>query len=326
MSIEEIKSLFFQATNVKILMAGDPKVSENLLREAIKLSDASDDSIWPRVSAYRLAHLLFRNAKDAEQLNEIQELAEYSENTNSKFLKLHSNLIKFAAVDRSRRLGIGDFEQKLLDIQREIIKIVGELHLRSRDGANLESGARPIQDSYFNLLEFMTYMAGIDYSSMVGIGYDENNKLFIDGTHDLWRIVGNDGFADQFSYNKEIGFIELQRIVKQKNAIGWYILGTSGNGNELHRSTDAKCQNSTDRIKILNHIIRSGQTGVAVSELTARVFPTNQDTEMVKKHRQNIVRYFGQEVFSMKKHSNNTYWAKTDDSKIFGLVNQKELR
>ena len=55
MTIREIKELFFQATNAKALVFGDTEQAETLLRQAIEISMSDDGSIWPKVSAYRLA-------------------------------------------------------------------------------------------------------------------------------------------------------------------------------------------------------------------------------------------------------------------------------
>ena len=326
MSIREIKELFFQATNAKALVFGDTEQAETLLRQAIELSMSDDGSIWPKVSAYRLAHLLFRTAKTKGQLHEILELAKLSENTDSEFLKLHSRFIKFAVFDRLNRLEDGVYIKFLKSIQEEIkesISLLQRVHGRSSSGYD---GSASLQGNYFNLLEYMTYMSGIDYSPLVGIGYDENNKLLLDGGHDLWRILGKDGFVDEFSYNKEIGLIELHRIVKQEKAHGWYVLGDSAVGNELFKRTGGKPDANTDRIRILNYILKAGSYGEASKNLAEFIRPRNADTEIVKKHRKSIVSFFGKDVFVSSKRDSSTFWFMAEDVKIYGLVNQKRLR
>ena len=81
---------------------------------------SDDGSIWPKVSAYWLAHLLFRTAKTKGQLHEILELTKLSENTDSEFLKLHSRFIKFAVFDRLNRLEDGVYIKFLKSIQDDI--------------------------------------------------------------------------------------------------------------------------------------------------------------------------------------------------------------
>ena len=326
MSIRETKELFYQATNAKALVSGDTEHAEALLRKAIGLSISNNDSIWSNVSAYRLAHLLFRTAKTKAQLQEILELANLSENTDSEFLKLHSRFIKFAVFDRLNRLEIGVYDKFLKNIQEDIKESITSVHRVNRSSILEHNGSASLQDNYFNLLEYMTYMSSIDYSPLLGIGYDESNKLLLDGGHDLWRILSKDGFVDEFSYNKEIGLIELYRIVKQEKADGWYVLGDSGVGNELFKRAGGKPEHNTDRIRILNYILKAGSFGEASKNLAEFIRPENSETEMVKKHRKSIVSFFGKDVFVSAKRDSSTFWCMSEDVKIYGLVNQKQLR
>ena len=122
MSIKKIKDLFFEATNSKIVMGSDLSHSETLLRQALNLSKDIEDRVWPHITAYRLAHLLFRNARMNSELTEILHLVEYSENSSSEYIKFHSKLIKFAVIDRLRRSGSSSFEDKLTETQIEIVQ------------------------------------------------------------------------------------------------------------------------------------------------------------------------------------------------------------
>jgi hypothetical protein len=339
MLVREIKGLFFDATNAKVVMGGNLKHSERLLRKALKLSKQAEGSIWPKVSAYRLAHLLFRNAKNTGDLTEILELVKYSENSESEYIKFHSKLIKFAAIDRLRRLGLDGFDKKLIQTQQEILETISALQQVLGGSKKLEGGEQSIQGSHFNLVEYMTYMAGIDYLPLLGVGYSEQNKLLIDGTHDLWRIIGQDGPIDEFSYNHEIGLIELNRIVRQEKVDGWYILGATGIGNELHNGCSDKPDKNTQRITILNEIIKSGSAGAKAAELASLISPQNYETEFdggsrekpgasaVKKHRARIKDFFGKDLFVKTSEGRaRTNWALSSDVKIYGLVNQKHLR
>ena len=60
MNIYEVKQLCFEATNAKVVVGGDTKYSLNKLHIAYDLSAKLEDEIWPYITAYRLAHLLFR--------------------------------------------------------------------------------------------------------------------------------------------------------------------------------------------------------------------------------------------------------------------------
>ena len=338
MSINKIKDLFFEATNSKIVMGLDVSHSERLLRKALNLSKGLEDQVWPYITAYRLAHILFRNAQMTSELTEIFQLAEYSENSSSEYIKFHSKLIKFAAIDRLRRSGSVSFEEKLKETQLEIVQSIYALQQVKRGASRLESDQQSIQDNQFNYLEYMTYMAGIDYAPLLGVGYNDKNTLFPDGINDVWQVIGPHGYTDRFSYNHEIGLIELDRIVREKEADGWYVLGATGIGNELHADNNLNSDANTQRIVILNEIIKSGALGIKASKLASLIAPQHYESDfdfgsrekpgesMVKKHRAKITKIIGKDIFMQTSGGRSgTSWALTNDAKVYGLVNQKHL-
>ena len=83
MSVSEVKDLFYEATNAKIVLGHEEGFAEKTLRNAVNLSKTLTDEIWPFITAYRLAHLLFRKAKSQAEFNEIIELSEKSEKSSS---------------------------------------------------------------------------------------------------------------------------------------------------------------------------------------------------------------------------------------------------
>ena len=338
MSIGEIKKLFYDATNQKVVISSPADHSEGLLRKAITLSKNIENTIWPGVTAYRLAHLLFRKAKTVSDLKEILDLTDYSENSDAETLKLKMGLVKFAAIHRLNRLVDTKMEGALKQAQLEIVRSVQWLKQNSNRTGILDQEDQPIQDYYFNILEYMTYMAGTDYAPLLGIAYNDKNTLFPDAENQVWRLIGPNGAIDHFSYNYEIGHIELSRIIEEEKPDGWYILGASGFGNELHTSIHDRIDKNTNRIRILNEIIISGPTGVKASDLAEMISPTNYETNsdvgsrekpgesMVKQHRSKIKEILGKDVFVQTTAGRaGASWALTKDAKILGLVNQKHF-
>ena len=100
MSTREVKELFFAATNEKVVLSPDDTFCEQKLREALRLSNDLNDHIWPFITAYRLAHLLFRKAKSEADFSEILELLERSEKSRSLYISVHSMILKIVALNR----------------------------------------------------------------------------------------------------------------------------------------------------------------------------------------------------------------------------------
>lgn len=64
MSVSKVKELFYLATNAKMVLGGDENEQAEKLREALAISKSLSDELWPYIPHYRLAHLLFRQAKN----------------------------------------------------------------------------------------------------------------------------------------------------------------------------------------------------------------------------------------------------------------------
>ena len=101
MSTREVKELFFAATNEKVVLSSDDTYCEQKLRKAFRLSNDLTDQIWPFITAYRLAHLLFRKAKSEADFNEILKLLDHSEQSRSLYISVHSKLLKFVGLGPS---------------------------------------------------------------------------------------------------------------------------------------------------------------------------------------------------------------------------------
>ena len=51
MSAREVKELFFEATNEKVVLSSDDTYCEQKLRKAFSLSNDLTDQIWPFITA-----------------------------------------------------------------------------------------------------------------------------------------------------------------------------------------------------------------------------------------------------------------------------------
>ena len=60
MSVSEVKDLFYEATNAKIVLGHDEGFAEKTLRNAVNLSKTLTDEIWPFITAYRFLKFLLQ--------------------------------------------------------------------------------------------------------------------------------------------------------------------------------------------------------------------------------------------------------------------------
>ena len=73
----------------------------------------------------------------------------------------------------------------------------------------------------------------------------------------------------------------------------------SGFGNELHTSINDRIDKNTDRIRILNEIIKSGPSGAKAFDLAEMISPTNYETDSDVGSRESLERV-GLESFGQK--------------------------
>lgn len=338
MGIKRVKELFYGAINDKVVFESDARHSIKLLREADLLAKELKDDVWQFIPAYRLAHFLFRGAKNASDLKEIMALVERSESSKSTYIKLQSKFLKFAAQHRLIRLGFENYETEIIFTQDQIIECLKQKRLIDSEISYLrESPNQPLQGSFLNTFEYMVYMAGIDYQPLIGIDYDNSNTLLPLNSNDVWHIVGPDGFVDNFAYNFELGNLELKRIVDEFDADGCYILGPTSAGNYLTSPNKSEKLDNIGLLKILNKIIQSQRRGALTEDLRKEVAPDNHETasdtgsrekpgeSRAGQHRRDIENFFeGKRVFEQKTRGRTgASWALAKGIKIYGLVNQK---
>lgn len=323
MSTAEVKELFYNATNAKIVYGHDEGFAEEALRKAVTLSSTLTDHIWPFITAYRLAHLLFRKAKLQSDFEEILKLVERAEKSSSRYIAIHSKFLKFSALNRLRMLGVPELSELQKACLEEIITGIGHLQRASN---STDYFNKPVQGEFFNILEYLMYNSDGDFEYPEGIGYDENNILFPRRTNDAWRIIGPAGPLDKFTYNAEIGKLELERFVSEHKAMGWFIIGGDQDG--IYKDTSTKPETLSQRIRLLLKIINSGPSGVSASELSGLWGNIKGESESsARKARKDISNFFNEEdlFFTTSRGRAGTSWAINMDMKIYGLVNIKEL-
>ena len=129
MSVSTVKELFLAATNAKVVVAsGDGELLKAKLRQADQLARDLSDKIWPYIPSFRLAHLLFRSAKNAHDFYEIVELLEHAEKSGSTYISLNASLLKFSALNRLKLLGATASPGEQLACVEAIVEKVSEVN------------------------------------------------------------------------------------------------------------------------------------------------------------------------------------------------------
>ena len=317
MSVQKVKDLFLSATNSKVIIGGDhDQYLEDQLRKAHELGQELQDKIWRYIPAYRLAHLLFRAAKNKEQFYEIVELLQYAEMSKSNYISLNSGILKFAALNRLKLLGVEDLECSQRECVNSIIEKISAVNEEER---NLYAWDKPVQSDYFNILEYMVYATSFDYEPLIGVGHDDRNTLFPRFNNDVWTIVGTTGPVDEFSYNYETGLIELHRYCDENNVPEYFVLGDPHETRILNRA--GKCKATFREIELLYNVMESASYGTPASTLAEIWEGTTNPPEAAKKGRKSIDEFLGGSVFSFSSATNR--WSISKNYQIYGLVKRQ---
>lgn len=317
MSVQKVKDLFLSATNSKVIIGGDhDQYLEDQLRKAHELGQDLQDKIWRYIPAYRLAHLLFRAAKNKEQFYEIVELLQYAEMSKSNYISLNSGILKFAALNRLKLLGVEDLKCGQRECVNSIIEKISAVNEEER---YLDAWDKPVQSDYFNILEYLVYATAYDYQPLVGAGHDERNTLFPRFNNDVWRIVGTTGPVDEFSYNYETGFMELDRLCHKNEFSAYFVLGDPQETRILNAK--GKRKTSFSEIKLLYEVMKGEENGIEARELAKIWKNVNNAPEAAKKGRKSIEDFLGGNVFTFNPAINR--WSIKQDLPIYGLVKRR---
>ena len=317
-SVSKVKELFYRATNAKIVIGNDYSFAIESLRGTHVLASGLHDPIWQFIPAYRLAHLLFRNAKTVSEFNEITSLVEYAERSSSSYISLNASFLKFAALNRLKLLGKKVSKDVQLKCVHSIVTKISEINAKER---RIEAWDKPVQSDYFNILEHLVYATGFDYDPLIGTGHDDRNTLFPHFNNDVWTVIGPSGPVDEFSYNYEMGLIELRRISGNSNLAGYYVLGEPYETRTIN--SDDEIKTTFREIKLLHSIIDAQNFGVAAGKLAEIWHGSNNPPEAAKKGRKSIEDFLGGNLFNFNSTTNR--WSIVDGLQVYGLVKRQHL-
>ena len=317
MSVARVKELFFDATNSKVVIGGgDDDYVQAKLTEAHHLALLLQDEIWPYIPAYRLAHLLFRQASKEHDFFEIVNLLEHAEKSGSNYISLNASLLKFAAINRLNLLGT---KVSAGDQLACVETIVGKISAVSEKERNLDVWNKPIQSDYFNILEYLVYATAFDYEPLIGVGHDDRNTLFPRFNNDIWTIIGTRGPVDKFCYNYENGIIELNRLCEAENVTGYFVLGDPHETRIFNFSGKSKTRFRP--IQLLNKIMANSNYGAEAAKLAEIWTGTTDPSEAAKKGRKLIEEFLGGNIFHFNTATNR--WSMSEDARIYGLVKRR---
>jgi len=317
MSVARVKELFFDATNSKVVIGGgDDDYVQAKLTEAHHLALLLQDEIWPYIPAYRLAHLLFRQASKEHDFFEIVNLLEHAEKSGSNYISLNASLLKFAAINRLNLLGT---KVSAGDQLACVETIVGKISAVSEKERNLDVWNKPIQSDYFNILEYLVYATAFDYEPLIGVGHDDRNTLFPRFNNDIWTIIGTRGPVDKFCYNYENGIIELNRLCEAENVTGYFVLGDPHETRIFNFSGKSKTQFRP--IQLLNKIMANSNYGAEAARLAEIWEGVADPSETAKKSRKSLEKFLGGNVFHFNSATNR--WSISEDARIYGLVKRQ---
>jgi hypothetical protein len=201
MSIREIKELFCEGLNSKTVIYGGD-VAENILRKAVHLSADVSDDIWSNLPKYRLAHLLFRNAKSQKELEEIFHLlTSVSESSAPPVILFGSKVLLLAISNRLKSFDSNISQKNSMALIEEGARLLKRSEFQTALNRNYSGN---LQNDLFNMLELAVYFTGESYEALDGLGLSDSHvSLLPNQPQSVWRIVEENGRLDGLAYTKE---------------------------------------------------------------------------------------------------------------------------
>ena len=324
MSIKEIKDLFCEGLNSKIVMHGG-KEAETALRKAVHLSADVNDDIWSNLPKYRLAHLLFRYAKSQKELEEIfYLLTSVSESSAPPIILFGSKILLLALLNRLKSKNSKVSQKSRMALIEEGARLLKWSEFQTTLNQN-HSGN--LQNDLFNILELAVYFTGDSYEALDGLGLlDSHVSLLPNQPQSVWRIVEENGQLDGLAYTKDLGHLELLRLVKFSDVDLYYICGNrefkiySQFDIELKTS---KYYNDGASVKTLAALHQKGNYGLSGNEIlkvTSTEFSDPQKSRHIKMYLNKLIEK--PIINQISKGPQNSRFAIHPDIKIVGFIAQ----
>lgn len=325
MSIQEIKRLLCEGLDAKVLIQGDD-FAEQYLRKAALLSETVRDDIWSNLPKYRLAHLLFRKAKNQQQLEEILVLlASVSESSAHPIVLFSSKILLLAVSNRLKNFIPAKNTNDQVTLIEEAVRL-----LRRHELSEFQKGnhGRDLNNQLFNMLELAIYFTGESYEKLDGLGLSHSYiPLLPSQPSSVWRIIEENGFSDQLAYPEGLGRKELLRMSNSSCIDLYYIYGEkefkiySKSHTELKTT---KYHNDGTSIRTLAALHQSGQFGLSTNDLQKVSGSTLNDDSKSRQIRKFLNDLTDKPtIVRISEGPQNFRFAINPDIKIIGLISQK---
>ena len=210
---ERVEQLLKKCTCKKLLRGGTA-IAIGYAREAYKCStlEPALPTPWPELAAYRLAHLVLRQAPDPEQLQEADILfAEASGRADDNVpLGPMPRLYRLAVLHRLSCQGVSvnpETPKTVLQRAREAVNRWPSSRDESSEHESKPHRQSPIQDGLINMLELAFYFLGEKYEPLEGLSGPYSDLML---GPDAWMLVGPDPIISRIKMPKELAFAELE--------------------------------------------------------------------------------------------------------------------
>ena len=325
MSIREIKALFCSGLNAKVVMCGGD-LAENSLRKAVHLSANINDDIWSNLPKYRLAHLLFRTAKNQKELEEVFHLlTSVSESTAHPVVLFGSRVLLLALSNRLKVCNSKIIQKDPLILIEEGARLLKRQEFQTSPNRDYSGN---LQNDLLNMLELAVYFIGDGYEALDGLGLSDSYvSLLPNQPQSVWRIVEETGLLDELAYTKDLGKSELLRLVKFYEVDLYYIYGDrefkifSQSNIELKT---VKYHNDGTSVKTLAALHRNGKNGLSTNELSKVSGTVLNDPSKSRQIRKYLNELIEKKIISqISKGPQNSRFAISSDIRIIGFIAQQ---
>lgn len=196
-----VNRLLTEAASHKLLRAGTGHAVERA-REAYEL--AQEQPVlqpWAALAAYRLAHLVLREPRTRETLEEADAL--FAEAAREPMLGPYPRIYRLALLQR-----LGASRPGIERTFREAVSAY-DGWMRGRDSAGEMQPSVPVQTDLFGMLELAGYFLDLDRAPLEGRGA-RLDEPYLREPH--WRLVGPDPTLADVSIPEATAVAELEAL------------------------------------------------------------------------------------------------------------------
>lgn len=223
----KVERLLRDGTSTKLLRGGS-QYALSALKQAYDEAHNSKALCkpWSQLTAYRLAHLMFRDVRGETRVEWLKDIDEYFvEATQDITLGPLPRIYRLAVLHRLMSVSGKEEESSIRNTMNQVFDLVVDQVKRQSNGPEAETpaegcGHAQLQNGIVNMLEFAAYFCEFEYGKLEGLVGLSSPYADLGFDDEGWRLFGPDPAMSSIRYPRLLAEAELEELGKEyPNAI-----------------------------------------------------------------------------------------------------------